>query len=80
MLQEALDVKTYGQHLYFCYERDITRSVQSSYQRQAAAASGPKQCASLLRQADTRFLANGALLQPLSCALGGEGGEWQGGC
>lgn len=30
LLQEAMDVRTYGQHMYFSYQQDITRTMQSS--------------------------------------------------
>ena len=35
LLQEALDVRTYGQHMYFSYTQDLTRSLHARLERQS---------------------------------------------
>ena len=69
LLQEALDVRTYGQHMYFSYQQDLTRSLQGRLRQQA----GKKQQHGRGNtiggvqwgQLDKRFVFNRGLLKPL---------------
>ncbi|GAX73752.1 hypothetical protein CEUSTIGMA_g1204.t1 [Chlamydomonas eustigma] len=83
LLHEALDVRTYGQHMYFSYRTDLTRSMQSSFnkaQQTAAPLDGNDKrlrqhvpvsksfLAYLWNRVDRRFVFNLGILQPFEDA------------
>ena len=59
LLQEALDVRTYGQHMYFSYTQDLTRPLHARLKHPSA---GP---GLLWGTMDPQYVFNGGLLKPL---------------